>query len=342
MWLTPLGGPERKVVDIQPRQPSYTPLSIAWCPNSRCLLVTDSPGVGHPDAVFVVALDTLEKRQVTHPQGVGGDRHPAVSPDGRSVVFLRSSTPFSGEFHRLSVTDGMVPEGEPVRITSTLTAGKPSWLPDGREILFAAGGGLWRLNPLSGGTPTRLPFVGQDGHYPVVSRTAGGRLRLVYVRSFSDWNVWRVDTAASGGAADSTPVAAIASTRADWSPNLDTDGRRIAFVSDRSGELQIWVADTDGIQGDSADIIRVQRAPRSPTVVSRRQDDRVPQLSGWSARVDGRPYRWRQAAKPDNGGGQRPFSELLERRSVDLLLRREVARLEDTRLWRRCCSGHQG
>lgn len=94
--------------------------------------------------------------------------------------------------------------------------------------------------------PTRLPFVGQDGHYPVVSRTAGGRLRLVYVRSFSDWNVWRVDTAASGGAADSTPVAAIASTRADWSPNLDTDGRRIAFVSDRSGELQIWVADTDG------------------------------------------------------------------------------------------------
>jgi dipeptidyl aminopeptidase/acylaminoacyl peptidase len=141
----------------------------------------------------------------------------------------------------------MVPEGEPVRITSNLMAGKPTWLPDGREILFPAHRGLWRLNPLGGGTPTRLPFVGQDGHDPVVSRTAAGRLRLVYKHHFSDGNVWRVDAAGSGRAADSAPVAAIASTRADYFPNLSPDGRRIAFASDRSEELtQIWVADTDG------------------------------------------------------------------------------------------------
>jgi dipeptidyl aminopeptidase/acylaminoacyl peptidase len=80
-----------------------------------------------------------------------------------------------------------------------------------------------------------------------VSHTAAGRLRLVYVRHFSDGNVWRVDTAPSGGEADSAPVAAIASTRADYFPNLSPDGRRIAFASDRSEELtQIWVADTDG------------------------------------------------------------------------------------------------
>ena len=44
-------------------------------------------------------------------------------------------------------------------------------MPDSREILFAMRGGLWKLDALQGGSPTRLPFVGQDGHYPVVSRT---------------------------------------------------------------------------------------------------------------------------------------------------------------------------
>ncbi len=249
VWLTaPLGGSERKLVDLRSRLPMFTTLSIGWCPDSSCVLVTDSRGAGHPDALFVVALESGEKRELTHPAGLAADVDPAVSPDGRSVVFRRNTTPFSGQFYRLSLTNGMVPEGEPVRITSTrhLTAGKPSWLPDGREILFPASGGLWRLNPFGGGTPTRLPFVGQDGHDPVVSRTAAGRLRLVYKRHFSDGNVWRVDTGASGGGADSAPVAAIASTRADYFPNLSPDDRRIAFASDRSGELQIWVADTDG------------------------------------------------------------------------------------------------
>ena len=29
-------------------------------------------------------------------------------------------------------------------------------------------------------------------------------------------------------------------------PQLSPDGRRVAFTSDRSGELEIWVTDLDG------------------------------------------------------------------------------------------------
>ena len=101
-----------------------------------------------------------------------------------------------------------------MRLTSTLYAGKPVWIPESREILFSARGALWRLDALAGGTPTRLPFVGQDGAAPVMSRVPAGGRRLVYVRSAADTNVWRVDTARPGAPAASPPTVAIASTRA--------------------------------------------------------------------------------------------------------------------------------
>jgi Tol biopolymer transport system component/DNA-binding winged helix-turn-helix (wHTH) protein len=245
VWrVAPLGGNERKVADVRKRLPEYRAISLSWCPDSTCVLVTDSPGEGQADALFVIALDTGEKRQLTYPQGQEADGDPAISPDGRSLVFRRDTTPFSGSFYRLSLKADAVPDGEPLRLTSTLSAGKPAWMPDSRQIVFAARGALWRVDARRGGTPTRLPFVGQDGLTPIVSRTTPHR--LVYVRSLADVNVWRVDTSAAGAPATSPPAAAIASTRGDNIPNLSPNGRQVAFLSNRAGESEIWVAAPDG------------------------------------------------------------------------------------------------
>jgi Tol biopolymer transport system component/DNA-binding winged helix-turn-helix (wHTH) protein len=245
VWrVAPLGGTERKVADVRPLLPAFRPISLSWCPDSRCVLVTDSPGEGQADALFVIALDTGEKRQLTYPLGQVTDVDPAIAPDGRSLVFRRDTTPFSGSFYRLSLNAHVVPDGEPVRLTSTLSSGKPAWMPDSREIVFADRGALWRIDARGGGAPTRLPFVGQDGLTPIVSRT--GPHRLVYVRSLADVNVWRVDTSAAGAPASSPPAAAIVSTRGDNIPNLSPDGLHVVFVSNRSGESEIWVAAPDG------------------------------------------------------------------------------------------------
>ena len=247
VWrIAPLGGPERKVADIQPRLAFFRPMSPTWCPDSACLVVTDTLGAEKPDAVFIIDLETGEKRVVTHPQGLVMDADPAMSPDGTALIFRRDTTPFSGEFYRVSLNGRKEAQGDPVRLTSTLRAGKPVWIPDSREILFSARGALWRLDAVKGGTPARLPFVGQDGTAPVVSRTPDGGRRLVYVRSFADANVWRVETTRRGVPAASPPTAAIASTRGDSLPNLAPDGRRVVFLSDRSGESEFWVGDVDG------------------------------------------------------------------------------------------------
>ena len=66
--IPPLGGPERKLAEIRVREAFVMPPYLAWCPDSNCLVVTDSPGEGKPAALFVVSLETGEKRQLTNPQ----------------------------------------------------------------------------------------------------------------------------------------------------------------------------------------------------------------------------------------------------------------------------------
>ena len=177
--IPPLGGPERKLAEIRVRRGTFvTPPHLAWCPDSNCLVVTDSPGEGKPDALFVISLETGEKRQLTHPQpNAFGDTNPAVSPDGSWLVFRRSASGlYTGELYRLPLGKGLTAVGQAQRLTlAALDAEHPVWMPDSQEILFSAKGSLWRLVVPGESTPARLPFVGEDGLMPVVSRPQPGR-----------------------------------------------------------------------------------------------------------------------------------------------------------------------
>jgi Tol biopolymer transport system component len=245
-----LGGPERKLTEILLRAgTAVTPPHVAWCPDNTCLLVTDSPGPEKPDALFVISLETGEKRQLTKPAApASGDTHPSVSPDGHWLVFRRMATLFAGELYRLRLGSGMTGEGEPTRLTpAVLDAQHPAWMPDSKEVLFSARGTLWRI-PVAGGTPTRIPYVGEYGLMPAVSHPTrpGSAPSLVYIRSFEDANIWRIDTSAPGAPASKPPTVSIASTRLESMPQFSPDGRRVAFTSDRSGTWEIWVSDPDG------------------------------------------------------------------------------------------------
>ena len=250
MLIPPVAGPERKLAEIKIRGGTWiTPPYLSWFSDSSCLVVTDSPGEDKPDALVKVSIETGEKTLLTDPQSPGsGDCNPGISPDGRWLVFRRSFSLFNGELYLLPLAKGLTPAGEPRRLTAaTFDAVHPTWMPDSREILFSAKRTLWRMAIAEGNTPTRLPFVGEDGFTPVVSRgQAGLQNSMAYVRTFEDHNIWRVETAALGATASSSPVVLISSTRYDGMSALSPDGRRVAFSSNRSGEGEIWLADADG------------------------------------------------------------------------------------------------
>jgi len=250
--IPPLGGPERKLADVRSQDFAARPFPaayLAWSPDSNSLVVTDSPGEGQPDALFVVSLETGERKQLTNPQRpVLADTSPAVSPDGRSLVFLRRTSWGSGELHLLPLGDGLTVAGAPRRLTAAaLLADYPAWMPDGKEIVFSAKRALWRMAVAGDGTPTRVPYVGSDGVMPAIARSDSGKpARLVYVHSFGDTNIWRVETPAAGAPSSSAPVMSISSTRPEYHTQFAPDGRRVAFTSTRSGDAEIWVSDPNG------------------------------------------------------------------------------------------------
>ena len=61
--IPPLDGTERKLADIQSQDFYPFGTFIAWTPDSKSLVVTDSQGEGKPDALFVISVKTGEKRQ---------------------------------------------------------------------------------------------------------------------------------------------------------------------------------------------------------------------------------------------------------------------------------------
>lgn len=247
--IPPLGGPERKLADIRSQDFFPAVAYLAWSPDSNSLVVSDSAGEGQPDALFVVSLATGEKRSLTNPQPpVLADTSPAVSPDGGSLVFLRRTSWGAGELHVLTLGDGLTAVGEPRRLTpAALRADYPAWVPGGHEIVFSAKGSLWRLVVLGENRPTRLPYVGEDGVMPAISGSQAGKpARLVYTRSYTDWNFWRIETSAPGAPSSTLPVKTISSTRPEYHAQFSPDGRRVAFTSFRSGEAEIWVSDPDG------------------------------------------------------------------------------------------------
>jgi dipeptidyl aminopeptidase/acylaminoacyl peptidase len=96
--------------------------------------------IDRPRHVFSIAADGTEDKPVELTTGPYSDASPAVSPDGRTVVFAGSrtetwDTDLSTHLYVVPV-DG----GEPERITTgTTTHGQPAFSPDGRHIAFVWG-----------------------------------------------------------------------------------------------------------------------------------------------------------------------------------------------------------
>jgi hypothetical protein len=87
-----LGGPEQKVGDAGSM--------VAWMPDGRSLLVRDGgPEDGTPYGIFQIDRETSNRTRITHaPSGIG-DSAFDVSPDGRSLAFVRYERPGVGDVY---------------------------------------------------------------------------------------------------------------------------------------------------------------------------------------------------------------------------------------------------
>jgi hypothetical protein len=96
---------------------------------------------------------------------------------------------------------------------------------------------LWRAEIDGRRPPQRLEIAGPHAYFPSISPVGN---RLVFQRSLTDFDIWRYRI---GGAAEPFLVSSLNEDCPQYSP----DGSRIAFESNRSGDVEeIWVTQADG------------------------------------------------------------------------------------------------
>jgi serine/threonine protein kinase/Tol biopolymer transport system component len=233
-----LGGPEHRLPTPSLGWPAWAQ-SLDWSPDGKYLVYVDKQTL----SLSLVAADNPDdKRPLTTFAGGPADCNPRFSPDGKTVAFLRHGGALARDIFLVRLGGG-----EPKRLTfdNVIIRGL-DWTPEGAYIVFSSDrfsgeGRLWKV-PASGGQPEPLP-VGQGGAYfPSLSRA--GR-RLAYTQADIIASIWRYEVPRPTGRS-TPPTKLIASAGWNFDPQYSPDGKRIVFVSDRSGSREIWVCDSDG------------------------------------------------------------------------------------------------
>ena len=239
--ISQLGGTERLV--------SASGTYVAWAGDSKSVLIRDRDGSTGPFGIHQVFLDTLERRRLTQAPVGSGDWRFDVSPDGKTLAFIRYERPGIADLYIVPMTGG-----EPRRLSDwnrALTG--LSWTPNGREIVYSieepVASRLWRI-PADSTTPSRgspIADISAEAANPSISRPMPGqpaRLAFQTITRDTDIHLMDLEASASNGIIESKPFSN--STRIEGPARFSPDGSRIAFASFRSGGPEIWVAARDG------------------------------------------------------------------------------------------------
>jgi Tol biopolymer transport system component len=202
---------------------------MAWTPDGK--IVYRSKAGGGPN-VWIMEADGTGKKQLSFNNPA--NFNPAVSPDGRYIVWSASASP-AGDRHiwRMDI-DG----GNPKQLTNGSGGFEPQYSHDGKWLVYRSANLLWKM-PADGGTPAQLtsrvswrPSVSPDGKLIAFNRQdeASGQFNIA-VMSFD------------GG----EPIKVFNIPGGIYRPIVWThDGRAVAYPVTHGGVSNIWAQPLDG------------------------------------------------------------------------------------------------
>ncbi len=228
-----LGGAERLIDRCLFASVTY----FAWTPDARSLVTTRPSGASATDmAIALVPIDgsAIERLEYEH-DNTDLDLDARYSPDGRRIAFRRGASPYSDLF----VVDA---SGGGARQLTHLASRMRGfdWTRDGSALVFSSSHeGPQALYAVSIGDG-RIESLGvQPAEYPSTARASD---TVVYEIPRLRTQLAAVELG-SGDDAAALPRALVPSTGNDGAPTFSPVDDRVAFVSDRSGAQQVWLAD---------------------------------------------------------------------------------------------------
>jgi Tol biopolymer transport system component/DNA-binding winged helix-turn-helix (wHTH) protein len=232
------GGTEQK---LDTRAVSPTRGELDWSPDGKWIAFDGR------SALYLLSPRDGSVRPLTMPPPSAEDRAPAFSADSNRVLFVRGRSGGIPEEIRIINVKG----GEETLVTAVTAEiiGAPRWSADGNSVLFSSnfGGkaGLWRVSADRRDSPIQ---ISDSAANPAIARQVN---LLAYERGSRGLNIWVLDLTANDKTANEKREQTIlvpqtGQTDQGPAPQFSPDGKKLAFMSDRSGTMEIWVADADG------------------------------------------------------------------------------------------------
>lgn len=250
-----------------------------WSPDGKHIVFSRYGGeaASEKNGLWLVSPEGGEPHQLTFVIG----EHPDWSPDGRYIVF---DGDFGNSIQLVTASGGtpirIVPESIPV-----FRGGQPKWSPDGSRIAFKEGPNLWVLEVATGrfkkvySEEGKLPiptcWSGDGEEIYVFMREAESRNSSIWAISTTgqshrkltpeEEGVYRYADLSPDGtllavvwcegrrrcdlwvmsSAGGNRIQITSHPSLDEGPAWSPDGTRIAFVSTRSGNFDIWTLEID-------------------------------------------------------------------------------------------------
>lgn len=214
------------------------PSSPAWSADGQHILFSSmDKNVSH---LYSVDADGKNQQEIASVSG----RSPALSPDGKRLLYMAGTWTET----QLMICNA---DGSDARMLNDgkSPAWNSHWSPDGKRIAFT--GRAEPKAPLSvyimnaDGTDRReVTHISADegsAQWPVWSPDAK-ELAIQVSGPNHVGHLWLVDAATGEG----KKLAPHSEAWVDETPFWFPDGKRIAFQSDRSGRMEIWIMNSDG------------------------------------------------------------------------------------------------
>jgi Tol biopolymer transport system component/DNA-binding winged helix-turn-helix (wHTH) protein len=229
--------------------------NVVWAPDDLSVYFTDRVDSTMPYQIYQLHLSTLKVDEITRREdNYYGDNELSLSPSGEQLLFFRNK--YWGN-NQVFVKNLLTKEQRKITELGFLSW-TPSWTPDEKGILFSdnRSGGKLKLLDIGTGDIETLYQSAESINSPQLS--ASGK-HIVYSAKTADVDLWQSDltrnignTIDTGNTANDLIVQprvkmAVNSSRIDSQPVYSKNGSSLLFLSNRNGELQLWLKREDGL-----------------------------------------------------------------------------------------------